>query len=481
MKRSYSNAQVREAERRAQAAGTPVHVLMERAGEKLAEAVLNAMERLAVDDVLFVCGGGNNGGDGFVAARILNEKGKDVAVLCLEEHFSADCSRAKYRYKGELLGRIPRRRYALIIDCVLGTGLTRAPENNAAALIRFIASSGAYVLSADMPSGLYENGVALVPCVRANETLCMGLLKNALLLGDGADVAGEVSVAQIGISAAEAGIEVWERNDVKSFFPKKRSNVNKGMFGSAAIFADGTLSGAQLLAASACLKSGSGYTKLFVSEAFYPQAVCALPACVVREYTAHKEELFDCDTVAIGMGTGVSKELYQTLSELLSKFTGTLVLDADALNTLAEFGAEALKRKSCEVIITPHPKEFARLTGSNVKAVLENSVTLAQEFAKKYGVTVVLKNNRTIITDGRRTAVNTAGSPALAKGGSGDILSGFLAGTCARGIPPFEAACAAAFAVGTVGEIAAEEMGEYAPDATDVISYLPSALKKIAE
>ena len=160
------------------------------------------------------------------------------------------------------------------------------------------------------------------------------------------------------------------------------------MVGSAAILADGTPSGAQLLGASACLKSGAGFTKLFVSEAFYPQAVCALPACVVREYAVHKEELFDCDTVAIGMGTGVSKELYQTLSELLGKFTGTLVLDADALNTLSEFGVEALKRKSCDVIITPHPKEFARLTGGNVKTVLENSVTLAQEFAKKYGVTV---------------------------------------------------------------------------------------------
>ena len=211
MKRSYTNAQVRDAERKIQTAGTPVHVLMERAGEKLAEKTAAAMERLGIDDVLFVCGGGNNGGDGFVAARLLAEKGKEVSVLCPDEKFSADCSRAKYRYKGEVLGRIPRRRYALIVDCVLGTGLSRAPEGNAATLVRFINGSGAYVISADIPSGLSENGVALSPCVHADETLCMGLMKNALVLADGADTAGEVEVAQIGVSSMESGAEIWLR------------------------------------------------------------------------------------------------------------------------------------------------------------------------------------------------------------------------------------------------------------------------------
>ncbi len=479
MKRSYTNAQVRDAERKIQTAGTPVHVLMERAGEKLAEKTAAAMERLGIDDVLFVCGGGNNGGDGFVAARLLAEKGKEVSVLCPDEKFSADCSRAKYRYKGEVLGRIPRRRYALIVDCVLGTGLSRAPEGNAATLVRFINGSGAYVISADIPSGLSENGVALSPCVHADETLCMGLMKNALVLADGADTAGEVEVAQIGVSSMESGAEIWERADVKAFFPKKHSNVNKGMFGKAAIWAQGALSGAGYLAAGACLKSGAGYTFLSVREECAPFAACKYPACVVK--TMDTEALLGCDSIALGMGAGVSEELYALIRELLSSFTGTLVLDADALNTLAAFGTDALKKKSCDVILTPHPKEFARLVGKNAKDVLENPVLSAQEFARKYGVILVLKNNRSVISDGRRTAINTTGSPALAKGGSGDLLSGFLAGTCARGIPPYEAACVAAYAAGLAGEIAAEEMGEYAPDATDVIAYLPAALKRIAE
>ena len=475
MKYAYSNQQMRRFDEAAIAAGTPALMLMERAGRALAQAVSEACHRLGAGDALFVCGGGNNGGDGFVAARILHEAGEEVAVLCLAQKFSPDCAAVKAQYKGELLGRIPRRRYALIVDCLFGTGLARPVEGESAALVDFINGSGAYVIACDLPSGLMEGGIAGETCVRADETVTMGQLKQALLLSDGADVAGKISVADIGIPAVENGAEVWENADVKAFFPRRRSNTHKGSYGTACILAGGAYSGAAFLAAGACLKSGAGYTKLCVSGELYPHAIGKLPAAVLREYKAIDGDILGADALAVGMGSGVSEQLYVYIAELLTNYTGTLVLDADALNTISAYGTEVLSKRACRVVLTPHPKEFSRLAECSVKEVLADPVGMAKEFAARFGVTVLLKNNRSVITDGVRVAVNPTGSPSLAKGGSGDVLSGLLVGTCARGVQPFEAACVASYLLGRAGELAAREMGEYAPDPSDTIAFLAAA------
>ncbi len=482
---------MRKADGEAVEKGTPSLELMERAGKALAEHTRRIMKEKNFSDVLFVCGGGNNGGDGFVAARILDGQDVDIAVLCLAGKFSHDCAANAKRYKGELFGRIPRRRYAFIVDCILGTGVKSHPTGEAEELINFINNSGAYVLSCDLPSGLSENGVALFPCVKAAETLTVGGMKNALLLADGADVAGKISVADIGLNLC-GGAEVWESGDVKTLFPPKKSHSNKGNFGSAAILATCNTLGAPLLAAGAALKSGAGYTDIYMTSCSVPcedgaklasfQAVdelhrvlCAAkyPAC---RFTFYDGEPIFADAVAFGMGAGVGEGTRTILSELLSTYKGTLVLDADALNTLALFGKEPLKARQCKVIVTPHIKEFARLADKTVEEVLIKSVELAEGFATEYGVTVVLKNNRTIVTDGTRTAIMTAGSPALSKGGSGDALAGLLAGTCARGVSPFEAACASCFLLGRAGELAEEKFGQYASNASDVIDLLPQAM-----
>lgn len=480
MKRSYSIAEIKRADERAIEGGTPSSELMARAGKALAARAGEIMREKKIGDVLFVCGGGNNGGDGFVAAQILYEAGKDVAVLCLSKRFTPECAAAASRYKGVLLGRIPRRRFALLVDCVMGSGLKNAPEGDAAALIGFLASCGGYVLSCDLPSGLSENGIALSPCVRADETLAIGGLKHALLLADGADMAGRVSVADIGLSP-EGGAEICEEADIARLFPARKSNSHKGTYGTAVICAAGAVStGAIFLAAKACLRSGVGYAKLFAEEPFFSQAVGKLPALVLRNSIAPDGEMLAADCILIGMGAGVSGKLYAFLAELIPKYTGVLVLDADALNTLARFGTEILKNKACRVVITPHPAEFARLTGKTAREVTADAVALAAGFAREYGVTVVLKNNRTVIAGGTKLAINPTGSPALAKGGSGDVLAGFLAGTCGRGVPPYEAACAACYLLGKAGEIAAEEMGEYAPDADDIVGFLPKAMKFVS-
>ncbi len=180
------------------------------------------------------------------------------------------------------------------------------------------------------------------------------------------------------------------------------------------------------------------------------------------------------------MGAGVGQRQREILEELLSTYTcGTLVLDADALNTLSAYGVEILRKKSCRIVITPHPKEFSRLTGKSVETLLSDPIGAAKSFSKEYGVTVVLKNNRTVIAEGDRVAISLTGSPVLSKGGSGDVLAGFLAGTIARGIPPFEAAVVSSYLLGRAGELLAAERDEYSPDATDVIGYLSKAIRSV--
>lgn len=473
MKRCFSFAETGAADRAAIAAGTPALELMERAGRQLKERVTAVMKEKGISDVLFVCGGGNNGGDGFCAAQLLFEAGADVAVLCLAQKFSRDCAEMAKRYRGELFCRMPRRRFALLADCVIGTGLTRAPEGEAKALIEFLRASGGYILSCDLPSGLSENGIALSPCVKADETLSVGGLKRALLMADGADCAGRVSVLDIGLTL-EGGSEVWEREDVSRYFPKRPSHSHKGNYGKACLVAGRAYSGASFLAAEACLKSGAGYTVLLASEPLYGQAVGKLPSCILRRLDEGK---IVGDAVAFGMGEEGDEETYRLLLRLLEG-DAPLILDAGALNALATFGKEPLKGRK-NTVITPHIGEFARLTGRSKEEVLAGATELAESFSREYGVVTVLKNNRTVITDGVRTAINPTGSPALAKGGSGDALLGLLAGTCARGVPPFEAACCACFLLGRAGELAAEEMGEYSATPSDVIARLPNAILEL--
>ncbi len=480
MKFSYSNAQMRAFDNQTIANGTPSLTLMERAGNALARAVLNAMHRLNVGDALFLCGGGNNGGDGFVAARILAEMGEDVQVVCVAEKFSPDCLAVKAGYHGEILGILPRRRYALVVDCLFGTGLTRPITGKEADLVCFCNESGAYVISCDIPSGLRENGVATSPCVRADETVCMGQLKNALFLLDGVDYAGKIIACDIGISPTEQGVELWEEGDVRQFFPKKKSNVNKGTFGCACILSP-KLSGATVLSATACLASGVGYTKYFLPQEGVAQAVFALPSCVVRPFEGINEEILSANAIAVGMGAGVSEEVYALVKRLLQEYTGTLLIDADGLNCLSRYGVEVLNDKKCQVILTPHPKEFSRLTGKSVEEILREPLLCAQSFVKKYGVTLVLKNNRTLVANGERVAINTTGSSVLAKGGSGDVLSGLLAGTIARGVAPFESACIASYLLGKVSELTQSELGEYAPTPQTVASYLSRVVFSVEE
>lgn len=503
MRYVLTNAQMREADKfTIETLEVPSLLLMERAGAALAEEA----ERLCPEGgILCVCGGGNNGGDGFVCARILLQKGLSVEALCVADKFSADCKKNRDEFEklgGEVYSVFPRKRFALIVDCLFGTGFSGELEGKNAFAADFINSSGAKVLSADIPSGVSgNNGLAAKNAVRADETLCIGEYKAGVFLGDGIDLAGKIARADIGIalpalSETQNGYAfLTGKKETAELLPPKKRNSHKGSYGRAAIVAGSAkYTGAAYLSAAAALRSGAGYTTLCVPENLLPLYALKLPEVLLEpmeggDRVAFTEEgfkkLLTYDSIAFGMGTGVSEDIFKGAAYLLCNYKGRLILDADALNSLAKYGGKETESifadKKCDVLLTPHLKEFSRLTGESTDDLLTKGLNAPKDFAKKRGVTVLLKGAATVISDGKRTALNVAGTAGQAKGGSGDVLSGLIAGLCAGGLSAFDGACAGAYLAGKAAEFAAAETGEYSLTASDEIAYLGRAFRALRE
>ncbi len=459
--------------------GTPSLVLMERAGFAIASVAERALENIKIKSVAVFCGGGNNGGDGFVAARLLSERGYDTHVICFAEKFSRDCEAVKALYKGDIYGVFPKLRAGLIIDCLFGTGLNGELVGKNAEAVNYINNSGAFVVSADIPSGINgDNGLVMGVAVKADITVCIAQYKNGLFLNDGKDYCGKIEVADIGINGGDTYLRVLEREDIKGFFKKRKSNSNKGSYGKSAIISGSSAyNGAPALCAKACLRGGAGYTYLCLPKKLYPHYIAKLPEAILLEFYGESEHKFDegdlneiigCQAIAIGPGVGVSEEIYRIVNYLLKNYKGKLVIDADALNSLAKFGVDTLKEKTCEVILTPHVKEFSRLAKKSVLEINKNLIEEAECFAREYGVTLLLKSNTSVITDGKDTFLNALGSPSLAKGGSGDTLTGLLCSLCAYNDSDLECCCAASGLTSLSASYCEKIYGEFGVIASDV-------------
>ena len=284
-------------------------------------------------------------------------------------------------------------------------------------------------------------------------------------------------------------------NGVFARIPKRKRDSHKGDYGKAAIIAGSEeYTGAAYLAAAACLRAGAGYTTLCVPKNILPYYILKAPEILLKStneggrYAFNEDfmrETLSYDSVAYGMGMGVSKEVQKGAVYLIRNYTGKLILDADALNSLALLGENGLtsvfERKKCDILLTPHAKEFSRLLGVETQTILQEREKYATAFAKKHGVCLLLKGAFTIITDGAKIAVNRAGCSGQAKGGSGDVLAGVIAGLCAQGAAAFNGAFAGAFLAGTAAEIACKETGEYSLTATDEINALGKAFLFVAE
>ena len=490
-----TNKQMREADRYTiEERGICSLELMERAGEALAK---EAEFLTPAGDILCVCGAGNNGGDGFVCARLLKEKGWAVEVVCFAEKFSEDCAvnRERWLNLGDIcLTEIPKKKYALIVDCLFGTGFHGSLDGREKIAVENIndrKKEGCKVLSADIPSGVNgENGRVDGIAVCADVTLCIGEIKTGVVFNDGLDYAGEVKRVDIGIQIPKpittSLVDKWT---VKELLPPRMRNSHKGTYGRAAIVAGcEEYTGAAYLSSVACLRSGAGYTTLFTPKELLPLYMLKAPEILLKaisdvgRYAFNEESmqaLLAYDSIAYGMGMGATEEVFKGASYLLTHYEGKLILDADGLNSLSIFAKdklfELLQNKKCDVILTPHVKEFSRLSGWTTEEIINDSLSFAKRFAKEYGVTLLLKNAYSIITDGERVAINTSGNSGQAKGGSGDVLAGVIAGLCACGASTYDSGIAAAYLLGESAAIAKTQVGEYSMTATDLIAYLPKA------
>jgi NAD(P)H-hydrate epimerase len=486
-------SQMRELDRQTIASGIPGEELMLTAGEGLAASIrkLAGMHQLIDSPVLFIAGPGNNGGDAFVAARCLYEDEWPVEcwLACPEGNLKGDALiHFKRMKKAGVEVQVLQQPEAwntaaelgtdadIIVDGLLGTGVSGEPRGVIADAVRFIDTQAeqALIVAIDVPSAM---------AVRADLTVTMGLPKIDCLQPEYLDVVGNLDVVDIGIPPAlidalenEAELELVHPVDLAPLFPRRPRDQHKGSCGHVLCMGGSKgYSGAITMTAKAALRCGAGLVSAFV-----PEAIHALVAPVVPEVMVHSSMPDGRWTaVAAGPGMGRTATTREQVLHLLETTTVPLVLDADAITVLSD-ELEAVSNARCPVILTPHPGEFAALFGLKADEVQDDRYGLAGMAASRLGVTLVLKGAGTIIASpDKRMAVNMTGNPGMASGGSGDVLTGLIAALAGQGIAPFEAACAAVWLHGRAGDLAAAEKSQLSLVATDLIEKLPEALREI--
>ena len=456
--------------------GVSSEILVERAGAAVAEEIA---KKFKGGRVLVCVGRGNNGADGKVVAELLSRiHGFTVSVFNAEVGFF----------------KVFEKKFDIIVDCIFGTGLNREVAGRYKTAIEKINASGAYVVSCDIPSGINgDNGKAMGAAVKADFTVAIQEYKLGHFLNDGVDYCGKVVAKDVGISVwtEDCANRITDK-DAASLFPERARNIHKGNCAKVAVIGGSkSYSGSVILAKSAlaAYKTGAGYSCIAVPECIF-NAVCGVcPECILTAipddgdkivfHAETLEPLLKYDAIAFGMGAGVSEGVYKSLKFLLENYAGRLLIDADGLNSLAKYGKEIIKNAKCDLVLTPHIGEFCALTDEDKADVLADPIGKAKAFAAEFGVTVLLKNAVSVITDGRGTVINTTGDGGMAKGGSGDVLSGFAAGLLTRNEETFFCVAVAAYLFGKSGEIAAREQNSYTITATDLINCLPKAINSV--
>jgi len=474
--------------------------LMERAASLAAAEIEKKIKKEQCIDV--VCGPGNNGGDGLVIARLLHLKGYKVCAYLVNEslELSEDCntsSESLRKLKDNLLNELktgaelPDFPGDVVVDALFGTGLSRKIGGMAAAIIEKINQSKATVIAVDIPSGLYADAAtpADYPVVHADYTLTFQTPKLCFFFAMNEQYVGEWKVLDIGlhkefIGNLDSNKYYVTKEQVEHWMEPRAKFSHKGNFGHAFLVAgsEGML-GAAILSATACLRTGTGLLTAHIPKSGVPVFLGTLPEAMVHAdssdqvFTGLDENETDRAT-AIGAGPGLSgDERTQEGMRQLIKQKKPMVLDADALNILSAH-PDLLDLLQTEAILTPHPKEFERLAGKSEDDFQRHEKQIS--FSMKYGVITVLKGAHSCIAfpDGS-CCFNSTGNPAMATGGSGDVLTGVILGLLAQGFSPGKAAIAGVYVHGLAGDLAVQEIGKVGLLASDIVSHIPAALMRL--
>lgn len=480
--------------------GVPGELLMECAGALVAREAASQLRPGA--SVWVVCGGGNNGGDGLVAARHLHLRGVPVRLFFVGDperlRGEPGANLARARTAGiPVESRLCPEPGAVVVDAIFGTGLSRAVEGPAADAIRQMVAlrPEVRVLAVDLPSGVDADcGRALGVAVEADVTVTLGLPKLGLALEPGRSLAGRILVGRIGIADEAPGVvrgaELWTRAAVARALPERPVHGHKGSFGHVLVVAGSEgKTGAAALAAHGAARIGAGLVTIACPQSANPvlEVKCTeMMTAPVPETGAHalglaaekplRELAEERDVVVLGPGVGRAEETQELLRRLAPSLRVPLVLDADGLFAFREDPA-ALKARSAPTIVTPHPGEAATLLASTAADVNADRPAAARRLAEETGAMVVLKGAATVTADCEgRLAVNPTGGPVLATGGTGDVLSGAVAGLLSQGLGPWEAAVLGVFVHGLAGDGLAASRGAAGALAGEVADALPGVL-----
>ena len=393
-----------------------------------------------------------------------------------------------------IIHAIVNKKFDIIVDCIFGTGLNKEITGKYREIIERINTINCYKISCDIPSGINgDNGKVMGVAVKTDLTIAIQEYKVGHFINQGIDYSGKIVCKDIGIS-------VWDENfikridsrDAKKLFEKRDRNVHKGCFGKACVIGGSKdLSGSILLStnALATLKSGVGYSYTCVPKGMFNAYVGKTPESILIALEDDEnsivldvkslEKVLDCDSIAIGMGISATKGVYETIEYLLKNYKGTLLIDADGLNAISKFGKEILRQKTCKIVLTPHVGEFSKLLGIDKKQILDNIISYAVNFAKEYGVILVVKSAVSVITDGNDVYLNTTGCSGMAKAGSGDVLSGFTAGLLARSENTLDAVLTSTYVFGLAGEFAQKKYNEFTLTASEIINEIPEVINSL--
>ncbi len=510
--------------------GIPQLVLMEKAAlsisceieklikEKMVQGKSFGKGNKKTARVLCVCESGNNGGDGVALARILCEKGCEADILFVggllrsTEAFTKQMEIARNCdvkiYGMELFeDEEMLKNYDIIVDAIFGVGLTRevkGVQREAVDAINSL-SDNSYIVALDIPTGISsDNGKMLGCAVKADMTVTFGFTKLGMLFGDGREMSGKIIVSDIGFS--RKGVDKvspvcygMSNEEADSLIPERKTNGNKGNFGRVLVVA-GTknMCGACIFAAEAAIKTGAGLVKIHTTESNREIIQTRLPEAMLVSYednTFSAEDIRKLDeamdwatAIVCGPGLGTDDAAGEIVKTVLMHGDKPLIIDADGINCIVKYGYGELLKNRPNTVLTPHMLEAARLLSMDgeykekdpkqiVAEIIDRRIDIAREFANAYKTVLVLKDARTVVAGGEKVFINTTGNSGMAKGGSGDSLSGIISGLVGMGIDKVTAARLGVYIHGRSGDIAAEKSGINGIKISDMIECIGKAME----
>lgn len=478
--------------------GVPSLELMEHAAQACVQVLED--EKVDLSHVCVVCGSGNNGGDGFAIARILQNNRYSVETFCVgnPEHYTEETQEQMHRLQecgGKITYGMPQEdSYSVVIDAAFGVGLSRKVEGRYRQVIEQMNRMRGTKFAVDIPSGLSATTGCILGCAfKADYTVTFQLKKIGLELSQGRTMAGKVIVPDIGISTDsicedQEIVRTAGKDIYRKMLPDRPEDSNKGTYGRLLVIAGSKgMAGAAYLNAHAAYMTGAGLVRIYTSSDNREILQTLLPEAIITTYEEYnKEELLSlltwADSVCIGSGLGMSRLSEKILKTVIEYVKVPCLIDADGLNLLAENKNYLNQMAERRFVITPHMKEMSRLTGTPVEELKADRIQILKDFISRYRITCVLKDSRTLIaSEEKGIRMNLTGNSAMAKAGSGDVLAGVISGWMVQGKEAEDAAELGTYIHGLSGDLAKFEKGVYSVMARDLIEYISKALMKLEE